>query len=59
MKLVDIAARFGLSHIGAVSFMTHCVRKKKQDDPKFNRMIGRFVKSIISKVTCPLFCKDY
>jgi hypothetical protein len=51
MKLVEIAARFGLSHIGSVSFATHSVRKKKQDDPKFNRMIGRLVKSIISQVT--------
>jgi hypothetical protein len=35
---------------GAVSFSTHCVRKKQQDDPKFNRMIGRLVTSIINQV---------
>ncbi len=32
LKLKDIAERFGLAHVGSVSFITHQVRKKKRED---------------------------
>ena len=51
MKLVDIAPRFGLRHIGSVSFATHYVRKTKRENLKFSREIDTLVKSIMSQVT--------
>ena len=39
-KLADIAIVFHLSQIGAVSFITHQVRKRAQEDKQFSRRVG-------------------
>ena len=54
-KLKDIATTFQLGHVGAVSFITHQVRKRAKDDVRVRQQIERLIKSIVKQATCPLF----
>jgi len=54
VKLKDIAEYFNMGHVGSVSFITHQIRKKKQQDRMFSQKIDGLIKSIVKKATCPL-----
>ena len=51
VKLREIAAYFNLSHIGSVNYITHQVRKMKQEDKAFKRTVDCLIKSIMKQVT--------
>ena len=50
-KLTDIVAQFNLSNIGSVSFITHQIRKRADEDLLLRREIERLTKSIIKQAT--------
>ena len=50
-KLIDIVAQFNLSNIGSVSFITHQIRKRADEDLLLRREIERLTKSIIKQAT--------
>ena len=50
-KLVDIAKAFQLGHAGSVSFITHQIRKRANDDPQLRLQIESLIKSIMKQAT--------
>ena len=38
---------FGLKHIGSVSFITHQIRKEKQENQQFDKTVGLVIDYII------------
>ncbi len=51
VQLKDIAAFFNLNHMGSVSFITHQVRKRKQEDHVFAARINKMIKHIVKQAT--------
>jgi REP element-mobilizing transposase RayT len=51
VKLKDIEKYFNLGHIGSVSFVTHQIRKRKNEDIQLARTIDAVIASIIKKAT--------
>ncbi|MEW4368099.1 hypothetical protein [Aliikangiella maris] len=49
-SLKEISSRFGLTHIGSVSFATTTVRKEMKNNKVFQRKMNRLKKHIIEKV---------
>lgn len=54
-KLTEIMDYFGLSSIESASFITHQVRKKRQDIRAFYETVEPVINYIMNKVTHPLF----
>ncbi len=50
-KLREIAHYFQLGHAGSVSYITHQVRKLKNEDITFKRKLDKLIESIIIQVT--------
>ncbi len=50
-KLTDIAARFHLSHVGSVSFITHQIRKRERESSQFRTRVEGLIKSIVKQAT--------
>ncbi len=48
-KLRDIADYFNLGHAGSVSFITHQMRKMKNENKGFSRKVDRLIKNIMKK----------
>jgi chromosomal replication initiation ATPase DnaA len=50
-NLTDIAARFHLSHVGSVSFITHPIRKREKENSQFRTRVEELIKSIVKQAT--------
>ncbi len=51
VTLREIAEYFGLKHIGSVSFITHQIRKEKQENQQFDKTLGLVIDYIMKQVT--------
>ncbi|MCU7937164.1 MAG: transposase [Candidatus Thiodiazotropha sp. (ex Dulcina madagascariensis)] len=50
-KLREIADYFNLSHVGSVSYITHKVRKMRNEDKRFGGRVEGLIKSIMKQAT--------
>jgi len=50
-KLTDIAARFHLSYVVSVSFITHQIRKRERENSQFRTRVEELIKSIVKQAT--------
>ena len=51
VTLREIAEYFGLKHIGSVSFITHQIRKEKQENRQLDKTLGLVIDYIMKQVT--------
>jgi len=49
LKLIEIADYFHLSHAGSVSYITHQIRRMKQEDSRFSRKMDGLIESILKQ----------
>ncbi|NOU52150.1 hypothetical protein HG263_16600 [Pseudoalteromonas sp. JBTF-M23] len=50
-RLADMALFFGLGHGGSVSFITHQIRKRRNDDKQFAKRLSDIFEHIMKQVT--------
>ena len=51
VTLREIAEYFGLKYIGSVSFISHQIRKEKQENRQLDKALGVVLDYIIKQVT--------